>query len=90
MTASLRIRVNPRSSRNQVTGWADGVLHVKLTAPPVEGTANKAAIEFLADLLGVKKSQITLTSGQTSRDKTFEITGLTQADLEYRLNSAGQ
>lgn len=86
MTASLRVRVNPRSSRNQVTGWADGVLHVKLTAPPVEGAANKAAIEFLADVLGVKKSQITLTSGQTSRDKTFEITGLTDAELDQRLS----
>ncbi len=87
MHASLRVRINPRSSRNQVTGWADGVLHVKLTAPPVEGAANKAAVEFLADLLGVKKSQITLTSGKTSRDKTFEITGLSEDELNQRLSA---
>jgi uncharacterized protein (TIGR00251 family) len=86
MTTLLRVRVNPRSSRNQVTGWADGLLHVKLTAPPVEGAANKAAIEFLADLLGVKKSQITLVSGQTGRDKTFEITGLDDAEVCRRLD----
>jgi len=82
----LRVRINPRSSRNQVTGWQDGVLSVKITAPPVEGAANKAAIEFLADQLGIKKSQITLVSGQTSREKTFEITGLTDDQIRERLN----
>ena len=77
----LKVHLNPRSSRNQVTGWQGDVLSIKLTAPPVEGAANKAAIEFLAECLGIKKSQITLVSGQTSRDKVFEITGVSQSDL---------
>jgi len=84
----LRVRINPRSSRNRITGWQDGVLSVKLTAPPVEGAANKAAVEFLADQLGIKKSQISLVSGQTAREKTFEITGLTDAELHERLSSS--
>lgn len=79
---TLRVRVNPRSSRSQVTGWQDGVLHIKLTAPPVEGAANKAAVEFLAKTLGVRKSQVALVSGQTGRDKTFEIAGLTPEELD--------
>ena len=83
--AILKVRVNPRSSRNQVTGWQDDVLAIKLTAPPVEGAANKACIEFLADRLGVKKSQVTLVSGATGRDKVFEIEGLSQADIHHRL-----
>ena len=81
----LKVHVNPRSSRNQITGWQGDALSIKLTAPPVEGSANKAAVEFLADRLGIKKSQITLISGQTSRDKVFEITGLSEADFHQRL-----
>jgi uncharacterized protein (TIGR00251 family) len=84
----LRVRINPRSSHSRITGWQDGVLSIKLTAPPVEGAANKAAIEFLADQLGIKKSQITLVSGQTARDKTFEIAGLTDDQLRERLAPA--
>lgn len=79
--ATLKVHLNPRSSRNQIMGWQDGVLSVKLTAPPVEGAANKACLEFLADLLGVKKSQVALLSGDKSRDKVFEITGISQSDL---------
>jgi uncharacterized protein (TIGR00251 family) len=81
----LKVHVNPRSSRNQITGWQDGTLSVKLTAPPVEGAANKACAEFLADQLSVKKSQVTLISGDKSRDKVFEITGLTADELDRRL-----
>ncbi len=88
MKTLLRVRINPRSSRSQITGWEDGVLSIKLTAPPVEGAANKAAIEFLADQLGIKKSQITLVSGHTSRQKTFEIDGLTDEQLHERLATA--
>lgn len=66
-------------------GWQDDVLLVKITAPPVEGSANKACMEFLADRLGIKKSQISLILGATSREKTFEILGLSFADIKQRL-----
>ena len=85
--AILKIRVNPRSSRNQITGWQDDVLSIKLTAPPVEGAANKACVEFLADQLGVKKSQVTLVSGTTGRDKVFEIEGLLQNEIRSKLSA---
>jgi len=83
--AILRVRVKPRSSQNQIVGWQDDVLAAKVTAPPVEGAANKACIEFLADQLGVKKSQITLVFGAASRNKVFEITGLSREDICRRL-----
>jgi len=85
MEIRLKVHVNPRSSRNEITGWNGDALSIKLTAPPVEGAANRAAIQFLAESLGIKKSQITLISGQTSRDKVFEITGLSDPDLRSRL-----
>lgn len=85
--ALLKVRVNPRSSRNQVTGWQDDILTIKLTAPPVEGAANKAAIAFLAEILDVRKSQVSLVSGDTSREKVFEIRGVSQESLQKRLSS---
>jgi len=77
--------VTPRGSREEVIGWRDDVLLVKLTAPPVEGAANRACIDFLAKVLGIKRSQINLVSGEKSRDKTFEIEGLDESELRLRI-----
>lgn len=85
--ATLKVRVNPRSSRNQVTGWNDGILGVKITAPPVDGAANKECIEYVADLLGVKKSQVSIISGQTSRDKALRISDISIEEINQRLSS---
>lgn len=81
----LRVRVQPRASRSEVAGWREGVLLIRLTAPPVEGAANAACIEFLSDLLGVPKSSIILVAGQKAREKTFRIAGLDQDELQRRL-----
>lgn len=77
--------MTPRGSREEVIGWRDDVLLVKLTAPPVEGAANRACIDFLAKVLGIKRSQINLVSGEKSRDKTFEIEGLDESELRLRI-----
>ncbi len=70
----IKIRVLPRSSKNEVVGeMADGILKVKLTAPPVDGKANEALLELLAEHYGVKKNKIKLTSGLTSKNKVVEI-----------------
>jgi uncharacterized protein (TIGR00251 family) len=81
----LRVRVQPRASRNEVTGWRNGVLALRLTAPPVEGAANRACRDFLAETLGVKRADVELVSGETSRDKRFRITGLDAEELRRRL-----
>lgn len=80
--AILRVRVTPRASRSEVTGYRDGVLTVRVTAPPVEGKANKELVKVLADWFGVKKSQLVIAAGHKSRDKRLEVAGLSQAELD--------
>lgn len=83
---TFAVRVLPRSSRNEIVGEAEGVLKIKLTAPPVEGAANKALIEFLSGKLKVAKSRISIITGQSGRSKVVAVAGITQADF---LNSIG-
>lgn len=69
----LHIHVQPRASRNAIVGWHGNALKVALTAPPVDGAANAALIAFIAEFLGLKKSQVTLVRGETSRQKTLRV-----------------
>ncbi len=69
----LQVRVTPRASRNQVAGVSGDRLKLKLTAAPVDGKANAALIRYLADLFGVAKSSISITRGDTGREKTVFI-----------------
>lgn len=72
----LAVYVQPRASRNEVVGWHDGALKLRLTAPPVEGAANDALQRFVAELLGVPRRQVRLLSGQGSRRKLLQIDGV--------------
>jgi hypothetical protein len=83
--ADLHVHVQPRASRNEIVGWREGALAVRLTAPPVEGAANKACRDFLAQSLGVKRADVELLSGEKSREKRFRITGLTDEALRERI-----
>jgi len=83
--ALLRLHVTPRGSRNEITGWRDNVLCVKITAPPVEGAANAAIVKVIADVLGVRTSQVELVQGDKSREKTVKVSGLSEADIHARL-----
>lgn len=85
MPATLQIRVQPRASCSEITGWQEEALRVRLTAPPVEGAANKALIQFLADTLGVRKGDITLVSGDHSRNKCVRFESLTPEELRRML-----
>jgi uncharacterized protein (TIGR00251 family) len=87
---SFQVRVIPGASKNEVAGIQDGALKVKLTAPPVEGKANRACVEFLAGLLGVRRSALAITSGEKSRKKTVSVTGLVRGELEERLTGLVQ
>jgi uncharacterized protein len=68
-----------------VLGEQAGALKVSVNAAPQDGKANKALVELLRKALGLKRSQVELVSGQTSRDKRFVIRGLTASDLQQRL-----
>lgn len=81
----IRIKLIPRSSRNEIVGEENGVYRVKITEPPVEGRANKALIQLLAEKLGVPKRDVELVSGKSSRLKTIRIRGLSPANIALRL-----
>jgi len=69
------VRVVPKSSKNQLLLMDEGIIKVKITAPPVEGKANECCIAYLASILGVTKSQVSISSGEKSKTKVFEVTG---------------
>lgn len=69
----LRIRVQPKASRDGVAGLQEDALKIRLTAPPVEGAANKACLKFLGKLLGVAPSLLDITTGQTGRSKIVRL-----------------
>jgi len=70
------VRVQPRASKSGVAGEIDGALKVRLAAPPVDGAANEELIRLLAKLFNVPRQQITLVSGQTSKNKLVRVSGI--------------
>ena len=83
--ATLRVRVQPRASREAILGWRDDALRLAVTAPPVEGEANEAVRRLLARALGVAPSAVNLVHGQHGRDKIVRVEGMTGAELRSRL-----
>ena len=81
----LHVRVQPRASRNEVVGWQDDALRVRVTAPPADGLANRAVTDLLARALGLPASQVALVRGAASRDKLFRIARLSPSDVRLRL-----
>jgi len=90
ISATLSVRIQPRSSKNGVTRMEDGTLKIRLTAPPVDGAANEALVKFLSEALSVSKSQVEIVTGHTSREKRVKISGMSEADVIRLLNTAGQ
>jgi uncharacterized protein (TIGR00251 family) len=82
---TIPIRAVPRAARNALDGVVEGALRVRLTAPPVEGAANKALIAFLAVVLGVPKREITIATGEQGRRKLVRVAGLTADEVRRRL-----
>jgi hypothetical protein len=79
---TFAVRVVPRASRNEIVGVHGDALKVRLTAPPVEGKANEALIALLAQRLGVRKSQVEIVAGATSRRKMIRVIGLSAQEVE--------
>jgi hypothetical protein len=89
LEARIRVRLTPRSARNEIDGWRDGLLRVRVTAPPVDGKANAALERLVADALGVRKSAVSVVSGARGREKTIAIEGYSQDKVHDLLGSAG-
>lgn len=85
-SCSLHIRIQPGASQNKVVGYENGVLQLRIMAPPVEGKANRKTIEFVADLLDVPPSFITIKTGLAARQKTLTISGLSTERLKELLS----
>jgi uncharacterized protein (TIGR00251 family) len=80
--AIIRVKVVPRSSRDQICGVeGPGIFRIKLKAPPVEGRANKALRTFLAKRLGISVGDVEILSGGRSRQKTLQIRGLSETEI---------
>jgi uncharacterized protein (TIGR00251 family) len=85
---TLTIQVHPNAKRNDVLGFEDGILRLKIAAPPVEGKANKELISFLSKTLGTRKSSITIDRGHTSKVKIVTILELDRDQIYERVEEA--
>jgi uncharacterized protein len=83
--ATFAIKIHPRARKNAITGELGDTLKLSLTAPPVEGRANEACIEFLANLLKVPRSSVTIASGLSSRRKVIRVSGVSADEVQERL-----
>jgi uncharacterized protein (TIGR00251 family) len=81
-TVIFAVRVQPRASKDEITGEIAGAIRIRLRAPAVEGRANEALIEFLVQLLKTPKSAVRILSGERSRIKRLEIRGVTKQQIE--------
>jgi uncharacterized protein (TIGR00251 family) len=84
---AFSVKVQPRGRKNAITGAVGDALKLALTAPPVDGKANAAVIEFFADFFEVPRSSVTITSGKTSRLKVIHISGASAEQLVRRLEA---
>lgn len=83
---SFDIHVNPHASRAGIAGLADGMLKIKVTAPPVEGAANEACLALLSKKLGLRKSQMKISAGAKGRRKSILVSDISKTDLEQKIH----
>jgi len=83
--ATFAVRVHPRARKNAITGVLGDALKLSLTAPPAEGRANQACIEFLAEVLRLPRSSVTIAAGPASRNKVVRVAGITAGALRRRM-----
>lgn len=83
--ANLQVRVQPGAARSQVVGFEGDVLRVRIAAPPSEGRANAALCAYLAEVLGVRQSRVSLLRGERGRVKLVAVEGLDDAELRRLL-----
>ncbi len=79
---SFAVHVQPRASRSGITGILNGAVKIRLTSPPVDGAANEQCIIFFADLLKVRRRDVSILTGEISRHKAVKIAGITAAHFQ--------
>lgn len=85
--SALPVKVVPRARKNEIVGLGpDGTLKIRVTAPPVDGAANQAVIELLAEALDIPKSNVDIVAGLTNTSKLVSVTGISPSLVDQRLN----
>jgi uncharacterized protein (TIGR00251 family) len=84
---TFAVRVHPRAKKNAITGPVCDALKLALTAPPVDGKANQACIDFFAKLLNVPRSSVTIAAGQSNRNKVIRVAGLSAEEVRKRMRT---
>jgi len=85
--AEIRVRLRPRGKSDELIGFREGVLQARVSAPPVEGRANRALCRLIAKRLGVAPSKVSVVRGEKSRDKVVRVEGLEAATLADALGT---
>ena len=85
----LAVRVIPNARRTEFSGQRNGEILLRLNAPAVNGKANRAAVEFLADYFGIARSRVTLISGDKTRHKVFELVAVEERRMDELLRKSG-
>lgn len=86
-SVTFPVKVHPRAKKNSITGEVGGALKLDLTSPPVDGAANEACVEFFAKSLKVRRTSVTIASGERSRRKVVRVAGVTAKQFWERLSS---
>lgn len=79
------LRVQPNAKKEEIGGVAEGALKIRVTSSPKEGEANEACVRFLARILDVPKSRISILAGARSRTKRIRVAGMTRDELQFIL-----
>jgi uncharacterized protein (TIGR00251 family) len=82
---AFAVKVHPRARKNAITGVVGDALKLSLTAPPVEGRANEAVVQFFADFFEIPRASVTIASGETSRRKVVRVRGVSRQAIEHKL-----
>jgi uncharacterized protein (TIGR00251 family) len=85
--ARIQVHLRPRSSRDELLGIRDGVLHARVSAPPVDGRANDALCKLIARAAGVAPSRVAVVRGERSREKLVSVQGVAREALEHALRT---
>jgi len=84
-SAVIRVRVQPRASRDEIVGWQADTLRLRVSAPPLEGRANDAVVQLIARGAGVARGAVSVVAGARGRDKLVRVAGVTPDALRARL-----
>ena len=88
--AVLNLRIVPRAAKNAIQGEHGDALKIRLCAPPVDGAANAALVEFLSDAFALPRARVQLLAGATSRNKRVLLSGLTASAIQTQIHAGKQ